>query len=208
MSKVVKKSKAVICISLFLLTAGCATHIKTDCNKYPPHPHNNIDPKKPKNIFVFFDGTANSPEFETNVWKLWEAVRDDGADQLLGIYCPGVGSLDDKPLTGKVLGRGMEERILAGYGFITRNYVPERKDNIYIFGFSRGAHQARALSGLISYAGIPKYNDLKNINDEELGKRTNEIIELLKKESDEDYIRRWKCWKPNQKPFLGSYLFN
>jgi hypothetical protein len=202
LKKLFKAAKVIICISLFSLVAGCTAHSKLNCNIHEVI----TDPKKPKNIFVFFDGTANSPKSQTNVWKLWETVKEDDHDQIVATYCPGVGSLYDKPLTGNALGRGMEERILAGYGFITRQYGENRDDNIHIFGFSRGAHQARALAGLISYAGIPKFEDIQNIDDKELGKRTNKIIELLKKESDIDYLQKWKDWSPGTTPFLGDKI--
>ncbi|KAE8219283.1 hypothetical protein CF319_g6995 [Tilletia indica] len=49
-------------------------------------------------------------------------------------------------------GYGLLDNLIAAYGFLVDNYV--EGDDIYLFGFSRGAYTARALSALIAYAGI------------------------------------------------------
>src|SRR3954447_1397794 len=53
-----------------------------------------------------------------------------------------------------IIGDGIDELILEAYVNLVSNYEPG--DKIYIFGFSRGAVAARALSGLISKAGLLK----------------------------------------------------
>ena len=53
---------------------------------------------------------------------------------------------------GGALGRGLDRKIEAAYLFLVLNYVPG--DDIYIFGFSRGAYTARSLCGLIRKCGI------------------------------------------------------
>jgi uncharacterized protein (DUF2235 family) len=49
---------------------------------------------------------------------------------------------------GGDFGEGLITRIVRGYTFVSRNYVPG--DQIYLVGFSRGAYTARAIAGLIS----------------------------------------------------------
>ncbi|PYH92579.1 hypothetical protein BO71DRAFT_442360 [Aspergillus ellipticus CBS 707.79] len=49
-------------------------------------------------------------------------------------------------------GRGLEENVCEAYNFIVNNWLPG--DEIYIFGFSRGAYTARALAGMICNMGI------------------------------------------------------
>ena len=55
-----------------------------------------------------------------------------------------------------MLGGGKEAfalaRIIRGYTFLSRNYVPG--DRIFLVGFSRGAYTARALAGLIAARGL------------------------------------------------------
>jgi uncharacterized protein (DUF2235 family) len=53
---------------------------------------------------------------------------------------------------GGTLGAGLIARIVRGYTFISRNYVPG--DRIVIVGFSRGAYTARPLAGLIAAKGL------------------------------------------------------
>jgi uncharacterized protein (DUF2235 family) len=46
----------------------------------------------------------------------------------------------------------VDDNIRSAYQFIAQNYVPG--DEIYLFGFSRGAFTARSLAGLITACGI------------------------------------------------------
>ncbi len=71
-------------------------------------------------------------------------------DSHISCYISGVG-VGFTP-SGAVLGGGMKRRMLEGYAFLSQNY--RAGDDICIFGFSRGAHQARALAGMISYSGL------------------------------------------------------
>ena len=50
------------------------------------------------------------------------------------------------------VGWGVADRIREGYGFICRHYVPG--DQVYLFGFSRGAFEARSLAGFIDAVGL------------------------------------------------------
>lgn len=152
-----------------------------------------------KDIFIFFDGTANSAKSSTNVWKIKKIVEMDRKDNTSFLYVEGVGTLWDKPLTGGVTGYGMEERILRGYEYLIKNY--RAGDKIYIFGFSRGAHQARALAGLLAYSGIPNIPD-GHKNDEE--KLARKILELTKEKSDDAYRQVWLNWVDGSKPPLAN----
>jgi uncharacterized protein (DUF2235 family) len=55
-------------------------------------------------------------------------------------------------LAGGVFGDGLEDGIIETYMRLAFNF--EADDEIYIFGFSRGAFAARSLAGLISCSGI------------------------------------------------------
>lgn len=50
------------------------------------------------------------------------------------------------------LGLGLEENVIEAYNFLAINYAAG--DEIFLFGFSRGAYTARALAGFISSAGV------------------------------------------------------
>jgi hypothetical protein len=114
-----------------------------------------------KRIVICYDGTWNSlinPDEVTNVVRVGQAVRktdDDGIAQMV-YYNAGVGS--GGPLDrflGGVFGVGLRSNVKRGLAFLTLNWEPG--DEIYIFGFSRGAYSARALAGVIgAIRGIPK----------------------------------------------------
>lgn len=114
----------------------------------------------PKRLVVCFDGTwnaADSERAETNVVKLARAipVRAPNGELQLVLYLRGVGTggLADR-LVGGATGEGVENNLRSGYMFLAQNY--EQGDDIYLFGFSRGAFTARSLSGFISAAGLLK----------------------------------------------------
>lgn len=159
------------------------------------------DPGKRKSIFVFLDGTSNNRESETNVWRLFQELLKNGDPQMTAVHIAGVGGANDAPITGQALGRGMQARILRGYAFISSNF--NSGDKIFIFGFSRGAHQARSLAGLISYAGVlskssTDYNEF--LYDSE------RVIEIVKKKSDANYLEEWKSWRPGNQAVLSSEI--
>jgi uncharacterized protein (DUF2235 family) len=114
-----------------------------------------------KRIIICADGTWNRPErdlhkdFPTNVLKLARAIkpvdRNGVAQQVF--YDWGVGSYYDKVVAGAT-GRGLHKNIMDGYRYIVQNY--SSGDEIFLFGFSRGAYTVRSLCGMINNCGILK----------------------------------------------------
>ena len=194
---------AILSAVCILLLASCGSIAKNDKESSRFYTELSTfagNPTQTKSIFVFLDGTANNPKSGTNVWRLYQLVSHNNDPQKTTLYMEGVGSVNDAPLTGKALGRGMEDRILAGYEFIWKHFSPG--DKVYVFGFSRGAHQARALAGLISYAGVPSTPGSDSIN--ERRNTANRVIELVKKKSDDDYLQAWRSWQPGQPPLMAD----
>ena len=78
----------------------------------------------------------------------------DGAVTQVAKYLHGVGDSSNPfvKIMGGTFGAGVVERIVRGYTFISRNYLPG--DAIHICGFSRGAYTARALAGVIASVGL------------------------------------------------------
>ena len=121
--------------------------------------------REPKVIVVFSDGTGNSAARlqRTNVWRLYQtldtseptpAARAQGARQQIAYYDDGVGTSSFRPLAllGGVFGWGLKRNVLDLYTFLCRNY--KEGDEIYAFGFSRGAFTIRLLVGLLSKEGL------------------------------------------------------
>src|SRR5687767_10585176 len=116
-----------------------------------------------KRIAFCFDGTWNTAEmaYPTNVTRIAQAIsREDRGGNTQAIhYDDGVGTGDSNRLTGRVynklagvFGFGLVENVIEAYKFLVLNY--ESGDQIYVFGFSRGAFTARSFVGLLRNAGI------------------------------------------------------
>jgi len=110
-----------------------------------------------RRLILCLDGTWNSNDKSskvTNVVKLLRSippVADDGTSQIL-YYGRGVGTAKGDKMRGGFSGAGLDDNVIDGYRFLGNNYQPG--DEIYLFGFSRGAYTARSLAGLINLAGI------------------------------------------------------
>lgn len=126
-----------------------------------------------KRIAIFCDGTWNrsDAEYATNVVKLSQGVAfeaPDGVTQQV-FYIEGVGT--GKGATGVartldrwgggLFGMGLTGNIIEAFQRLVYAYAPG--DEIYLFGFSRGAHTARSLAGLIRSSGIPSRADVGRI---------------------------------------------
>lgn len=117
-----------------------------------------------KRLILCADGTWNvrdqiddvsNKRRPTNVTKTARSVlaRDSaGIDQIV-YYHDGVGThagLDK--LTGGAFGRGIESNVRELYRFLVYNY--QAGDEIYLFGFSRGAFTVRTLVGFMNRCGL------------------------------------------------------
>ena len=113
-------------------------------------------PKPGKRLAVFFDGTWNKPENNTNVWRLSLMLADRGEDGVpqRKFYDEGVGTRLLDRFTGGAFGYGLSGNVRAGYRWLMEHYNPG--DEIFIFGFSRGAFTARSLAGVIARCGLLK----------------------------------------------------
>lgn len=106
-----------------------------------------------KRIAIFLDGTWNTLNNNTNVWRLKSLCAPDEPGQLI-YYSQGVGTRFGEKARGGVEGYGLDNEIIDAYMWLVQ--VFETGDDILLLGFSRGAYAARSLSGLISKCGILK----------------------------------------------------
>ncbi len=114
-----------------------------------------------KRLICCLDGTWNSDDdgaVPTNVVKIHRAILPEDAAGVRQVshYVKGIASAKDTRaqfLKGAV-GYELGDRIQAGYRFLVDTYEPG--DEIFLFGFSRGAFEARSLAGFISLLGIAK----------------------------------------------------
>ncbi|MBR0708237.1 DUF2235 domain-containing protein [Bradyrhizobium liaoningense] len=127
----------------------------------PEHPHRDINaggtadaaPAKRK-LVLFADGTGNAfTTQESSVWRLYEALDHTQPDQI-SHYIKGVGTAGWAPLAALdgATGFGVPSNVRKLYRFLCWNW--REGDEIYIFGFSRGAFTARTLASLIASQGL------------------------------------------------------
>lgn len=119
-----------------------------------------------KRLIVCCDGTWNDLEmpYPTNVVKIATVIRptDNNDVQQILYYDEGVGTgtgLDK--INGGAFGKGIDKNIQDAYLFLCLNY--QLGDEVYLFGFSRGAYTVRSLAGLIGTAGLLYRKDLRKI---------------------------------------------
>lgn len=60
----------------------------------------------------------------------------------------------DTSMFDGAFGVGLYDNVREGYGFLAHNYDLASKDQIYLFGWSRGAYTARSIAGLVSAFGL------------------------------------------------------
>ena len=122
-----------------------------------------------KRIVLCADGTWNEAEKNdpesgrpqpTNVLKTARGVLPrsrTGVEQVLYYhYGVGTGGGLDK-VTGGAFGEGIELNVRMLYRFLVYNFEPG--DEIYLFGFSRGAFTVRTLAGFMNYVGLLEKDD-------------------------------------------------
>ncbi|KAK7187806.1 peptidoglycan binding domain containing protein [Paraphaeosphaeria sporulosa] len=124
-------------------------------------------PQPKKRIIICCDGTWQSSAHGTqtipsNVAKMSRSIASWYVDEnglkapQLVYYDAGVGTamgwLEAK-WTG-AFGGGLDENVCEAYNFLVNNYSPG--DELFFFGFSRGAYTVRACAGLVCRAGICK----------------------------------------------------
>lgn len=117
-----------------------------------------------RRLIVCCDGTWNSRDqadggvpAPTNVVRIANALTSDQTQRVY--YHPGVGvggSKLDKMLGGGT-GTGLSRNILSAYEWLCRGY--QEGDQLYLFGFSRGAYTVRSLVGFINHCGLLRVDD-------------------------------------------------
>lgn len=172
-----------------------------------------------KRIIVACDGTGQSASrgawsTATNVNRICHALLNSTTApvQQIVFYQSGVGTQDlipgslDTVIQG-ALGAGLEEHVADAYTFMMNNYLPgdgyHPDDEIFIFGFSRGAFTARVLANILARLGVFSQRNTWRFKDalqkyKEGPQAFNAFIDGLRKEMEE---RREQCT-----PEMGEYV--
>lgn len=119
-----------------------------------------------KRLIILCDGTLEdadsepNPQLYTNIGRLSRAIkelddRNGTSIEQIKLYLGGVGTEDSTAIGAYVsgaLGTGMMDLVRNVYSFISLNW--ESGDEIFLFGYSRGAYTVRLVASLISVIGI------------------------------------------------------
>lgn len=122
--------------------------------------------KLPQRLVLFLDGTWNNKDDCTNVLNIFNLVVEgevgEGATRWVQrkYYDEGVGTGVLDSTSGGMFGKGLEENVREAYNWLVANFNDSgenenyQADEIYIFGFSRGAYTARSLAGFLARCGL------------------------------------------------------
>jgi uncharacterized protein (DUF2235 family) len=105
-------------------------------------------------------GTWEGSEAKTNVYEISILTAPDpglSADDFeqIVLYIDGVGATETNTLNhvfDGLTGNGLVDRMFNAYSFVVKNW--RKGDEIYLFGFSRGAYEARVVCSLIGKYGL------------------------------------------------------
>ncbi|KAI6037808.1 hypothetical protein EDC04DRAFT_2090344 [Pisolithus marmoratus] len=133
-------------------------------------------PSKPgvssRNLVVCIDGTCNRFGVKnTNIIELFNQLEK--SDEQLPYYSDGIGvtpgisghyglARQISDIMDIAIAWRMEERIMDAYEWLSNTY--KDGDKIFLFGFSRGAYQVRALAGMIERVGLVLPGNSKQIH--------------------------------------------
>jgi uncharacterized protein (DUF2235 family) len=155
-------------------------------------------PVAPKRLIICCDGTWQSSvtglkNILSNVTRLARSIARSGRDkdnkiwQQIVYYDAGIGTRDlstaEKDRQGG-FGIGFVGNVIEAYNFLVLNYAPG--DEIFCFGFSRGAYTARAVAGLVNDIGIISPRDMQDFPD---------LYALYQKNADSQGFRKSAAYR-------------
>jgi uncharacterized protein (DUF2235 family) len=178
-----------------------------------------------KKLIVCCDGTwqrANQ-ENPTNVKKIMDALKsDDAQEERYGdrviykddpkgqiiYYDRGVGTgFGFDRISGGAFGRGINKNIKQAYEFLVDNYEPG--DEIYLFGFSRGAYTVRSLAGMIYNCGLLTTDHKSRLNEAFRRYRSRRGVKRPKADASKEFRRNYTHDESDKKrtkvKFLGVF---
>ncbi|BAZ33369.1 hypothetical protein NIES4074_58790 [Cylindrospermum sp. NIES-4074] len=178
-----------------------------------------------KRLVVCCDGTWQnlSTSYPTNVVKLTQVIKhisSNGIPQIIN-YQAGIGTGNEfDRITGGAFGWGIDQEIQDAYRFLSLNY--EDGDEIYLFGFSRGAYTVRSLAGFIYNSGLLKPQYIRDLPEayelyrdrDRQSAPSGQKAERYRREHGENVpIKLLACWDtvgalgiPNTIPFLSEVI--
>lgn len=150
-----------------------STSVQPDHGHLPVFPTVERSGYSGRNLVVCIDGTSNQFSIKnTNVVELYHRlIRDENQ---LTFYISGIGTYATPSwkswkyimqiINNKIdlaIAWRFQPILLSAYRWLSENY--QKGDQIYLFGFSRGAYQIRALAAMIDSVGLLRKGNLDQI---------------------------------------------
>ncbi|UPK99608.1 hypothetical protein LCI18_010543 [Fusarium solani-melongenae] len=162
------------------------------------HDSNQDASAAPKRLVICCDGTWQSSvsglkNIPSNVTRIARSVARSGKDedgkiwQQVVYYDAGIGTGDlaqDEQNRQGGFGVGFVGNVIEAYNFLVLNY--NVGDEVFCFGFSRGAYTARAVAGLVTDIGIVCPKDLQDFPD---------LYALYQKNPDGHHFRKSQAYR-------------
>ncbi|KDQ11570.1 hypothetical protein BOTBODRAFT_177182 [Botryobasidium botryosum FD-172 SS1] len=121
-------------------------------------------PDRRRTLVLCFDGTGDQFDSDnSNIVELFSMLKKDDRTQQMVYYQAGIGTYTSPKFVtpfstsiSKILdmcvAKYLDQHVMEGYEFLMQNYTAG--DKICLFGFSRGAYTAQALSGMLHKVGL------------------------------------------------------
>ncbi|MFS1438732.1 T6SS phospholipase effector Tle1-like catalytic domain-containing protein [Shewanella sp. 10N.286.48.A6] len=170
--------KEILVLFTVAILSSCASSTYKFSQSCPDGENNNrcLENRDARSVAIFFDGTSNTPSDNTNVFKMYEIINSTTEKNVMSMYVEGVGTEWYRIVSGNLFGNGLDSRLEESYEYLLKNYR-EGEDELYLFGFSRGAHNARMLAGLLFIAGLP---NTSHLNDSERKQLVEDIVDIYR----------------------------
>jgi uncharacterized protein (DUF2235 family) len=139
-------------------------------------------PGGPRKLVVFFDGTSNTERSYTNIGKLHNLTTLQADPNINTLYIEGVGTRGR--VLGLATGWGIGLDVRQAYQWLGEHFDDARGDQIFVFGFSRGAYAARILAALMHVAGVQDLSSMPPKQRRELVGRAYDVFKSTKTISD------------------------
>ena len=182
-------------------------------------------PESHTNVWTLFQQSKGPSVTPEEVRKYHRHKKAKGIDltkqakyleaEQLRFYDTGVGT-KGIAFVGGIAGYGLSKNIMLAYQFLCQHYRAkpsqinesgEQPDNIYLFGFSRGAYTARSLVGMINAVGLlpPEHSTNANVKAALDAYKLFRDDKTLRAKLRQDFIDKWKCHTGIRIKFIGVW---
>lgn len=157
-----------------------------------------------KNIILCSDGTGQKGNYgsDSNVYKLYRMIDLHSNVEQITFYDNGVGTSDSDSdsksnsvlrMVSSAFGFGFQDNVCDLYRFLARHY--ESGDQIYFFGFGRGAATVRACVGFIHHCGLLNKNHAELQTDAAFEARIQDAMQCYQQwqtsDKENEFKKKW-----------------